>query len=566
MRARRGARRARRRGSATSSSTSRRSATRRPSTPTSRSTCRRCPWPDAGGVDRRALRGERRWSPSASDGRRAGRCGWSARGCTSTATGARSARSPPTCARWPRRAAGGVDADAARRRARRGCSPARPTARQALAAAAAVLRRLRGRRRRARAPARRRRSRGSSRCSPSRRRPPARRRRSSRSPRRPARPRRGSRRPCTTRRASSTSATPVARAAAGAAGVDAAPAARLAARAATAASATTAANRLPHDVVIVDETSMVSLSLMARLVEAVRPDARLILVGDPGQLASIEAGAVLGDIVGPAARRAADAARRARRARGGHRRAGRRDDPPETSGDRRRDRRARPRPPLRRRDRRARRGDPRAATPTRALAVLARGAGRASRGCPIDRRRGRRPRAGPRAAPSPPGARWSTPRAPATPRRRSPRSAAFRLLCAHRRGPYGVASWMRARSRAGSPRSSPGFGAASAWYVGPPAARDRERLRAAALQRRHRRGRRGRRRTALARGVRAPRRGRSSSAPRGSSAVETVYAMTIHKSQGSQFDTAAVLLPAADVARSSPASCSTRRSRARASG
>ena len=61
------------------------------------------------------------------------------------------------------------------------------------------------------------------------------------------------------------------------------------------------ANRLPHDVVIVDETSMVSLSLMARLVEAVRPDARLVLVGDPGQLTSIEAGAVLGDIVGPAA-------------------------------------------------------------------------------------------------------------------------------------------------------------------------------------------------------------------------------------------------------------------------
>jgi exodeoxyribonuclease V alpha subunit len=59
-------------------------------------------------------------------------------------------------------------------------------------------------------------------------------------------------------------------------------------------------NRLPHDVVIVDETSMVSLSLMARLVEAVRPNARLILVGDPGQLTSIEAGAVLGDIVGPA--------------------------------------------------------------------------------------------------------------------------------------------------------------------------------------------------------------------------------------------------------------------------
>jgi exodeoxyribonuclease V alpha subunit len=59
-------------------------------------------------------------------------------------------------------------------------------------------------------------------------------------------------------------------------------------------------NRLPHDVVIVDETSMVSLSLMARLLEAIRTDAKVILVGDPEQLASVEAGAVLGDIVGPA--------------------------------------------------------------------------------------------------------------------------------------------------------------------------------------------------------------------------------------------------------------------------
>lgn len=60
-------------------------------------------------------------------------------------------------------------------------------------------------------------------------------------------------------------------------------------------------NRLPHDVVIVDESSMVSLSLMARLLEAVRPDARLVLVGDHEQLTAIEAGAVLRDIVGPTA-------------------------------------------------------------------------------------------------------------------------------------------------------------------------------------------------------------------------------------------------------------------------
>lgn len=56
-------------------------------------------------------------------------------------------------------------------------------------------------------------------------------------------------------------------------------------------------NRLPHDVVVVDETSMVSLTMMARLLEAVRPDARLVLVGDHDQLASVEAGAVLGDLV-----------------------------------------------------------------------------------------------------------------------------------------------------------------------------------------------------------------------------------------------------------------------------
>ncbi len=56
-------------------------------------------------------------------------------------------------------------------------------------------------------------------------------------------------------------------------------------------------NRLSADVVVIDETSMVSLTMMARLVEAVRPDARLVLVGDSDQLASVEAGAVLKDLV-----------------------------------------------------------------------------------------------------------------------------------------------------------------------------------------------------------------------------------------------------------------------------
>jgi len=56
-------------------------------------------------------------------------------------------------------------------------------------------------------------------------------------------------------------------------------------------------NPLPHDVVVVDETSMVSLTLMARLLEALRPQARLVLVGDADQLASVDAGAVLHDLV-----------------------------------------------------------------------------------------------------------------------------------------------------------------------------------------------------------------------------------------------------------------------------
>ena len=55
---------------------------------------------------------------------------------------------------------------------------------------------------------------------------------------------------------------------------------------------------LPFDVIIVDEASMVDLALMAKLIVAVPRQARLILLGDKDQLASVEAGAVLGDICG----------------------------------------------------------------------------------------------------------------------------------------------------------------------------------------------------------------------------------------------------------------------------
>ena len=53
---------------------------------------------------------------------------------------------------------------------------------------------------------------------------------------------------------------------------------------------------LPADVVIVDEASMVDLALMTKLLDAVPQGARLILLGDKDQLASVEAGAILGDL------------------------------------------------------------------------------------------------------------------------------------------------------------------------------------------------------------------------------------------------------------------------------
>lgn len=55
-------------------------------------------------------------------------------------------------------------------------------------------------------------------------------------------------------------------------------------------------NPLATDLVLVDEASMVDLALMVRLIDAVPPRARLILLGDRDQLASVDAGAVLGDI------------------------------------------------------------------------------------------------------------------------------------------------------------------------------------------------------------------------------------------------------------------------------
>lgn len=68
------------------------------------------------------------------------------------------------------------------------------------------------------------------------------------------------------------------------------------------------ADPLRADLVVVDEASMVDLALMARLFDALPAAARVVLLGDQDQLASVEAGAVLGDICNSGAPRRGAAA------------------------------------------------------------------------------------------------------------------------------------------------------------------------------------------------------------------------------------------------------------------
>jgi exodeoxyribonuclease V alpha subunit len=56
-------------------------------------------------------------------------------------------------------------------------------------------------------------------------------------------------------------------------------------------------NPLPHRLVVVDESSMIDLVLMRSLLAALRKDCRLVLLGDKNQLPSVNAGAVLGDLI-----------------------------------------------------------------------------------------------------------------------------------------------------------------------------------------------------------------------------------------------------------------------------
>jgi exodeoxyribonuclease V alpha subunit len=302
-------------------------------------------------------------------------------------------------------------------------------------------------------------------------------------------------------------------------------------------------NRLAHDVVVVDETSMVSLSLMARLVEAVRPEARLILVGDPEQLASVEAGAVLGDVVGPAAAgllMRAPAQRELARAAGQTVPA----SPPPAGGSigdgavvlRRVHRFG---GSIGRLAEAIQRGDNDGVVAllssdeadvvwldvdvatesassgleaVRATAVAsgrrlveAAGAGRAAEAIEA--------------------------------------LGSFRLLCAHRRGPEGVNTWMSVVER-WLAADVEGFASEGAWYAGRPLLVTENDYSLRLYN--------GDTGVVVAvtpdRLVAAFERGGEvvHVSPTRLAAVETVYAMTVHKAQGSQFDTVAVLLPGPD--------------------
>jgi exodeoxyribonuclease V alpha subunit len=265
-------------------------------------------------------------------------------------------------------------------------------------------------------------------------------------------------------------------------------------------------NRLPHDVVIVDETSMVSLSLMARLAEAVRPEARLTLVGDPGQLTSIEAGVVLGDIVGPGVGEGIVVLDRVHRYGGGI----------------------------------ASLADAiRAGDPDRAVAALGGAPGEVT-WLPLDAHETEGDLALVRERAVAAGSAVFAAAQAGAGEDALEALGRFRLLCAHRRGPYGVSDWS-SRMVGWLAAELADLDADQRDYVGRPLLVTENDYELGLYN-----GDTG----VIIQGA-----GPNPTAvfergnellhfsPLRLGAVETVYAMTIHKSQGSQFDTAAVLLP-----------------------
>lgn len=55
-------------------------------------------------------------------------------------------------------------------------------------------------------------------------------------------------------------------------------------------------NHLPYDLIVIDEASMLDINMWVRLIRAVGPDTKLVVMGDKDQLASVEAGSILGDL------------------------------------------------------------------------------------------------------------------------------------------------------------------------------------------------------------------------------------------------------------------------------
>jgi exodeoxyribonuclease V alpha subunit len=265
-------------------------------------------------------------------------------------------------------------------------------------------------------------------------------------------------------------------------------------------------NRLPHDVVVVDETSMVSVTLMARLLEAVRPEARLVLVGDPDQLASVEAGAVLADLVSGLAGRDGEAVAA-------------------LVTDHRSESAA-----ITGLAAAIQGGDPDAV-----LAALDAGDAAVELVHPDD------------------GAALTTLQGELTRHALEVRTAALagdaegalraaerhRLLCAHREGPWGVNRWNRQVERWLSEASGTYLGAAVGveWYPGRPVLVTANDYGLGLFN--------GDTGVAVAEGesLRAHIAGGSSFAVSRLGDVETLHAMTVHKSQGAQADSVTVLLP-----------------------
>jgi exodeoxyribonuclease V alpha subunit len=273
-------------------------------------------------------------------------------------------------------------------------------------------------------------------------------------------------------------------------------------------------NRLPYDAVVVDEASMVDLTMMSRLVEALRADARLVLVGDPDQLASVEVGAVLGDLV---ERPAPDGA------------------PSSGSAVVRLSRVHRFKEAIQELATAVRSG-----SPDQVLDVLSRGHAALDF---VDAE----PAAGLRLGELRADVVSSGEALVAAARSGDARTALealdrHRLLCAHREGPYGVAGWgQRVEEWLGEQIA--GYGRDGLWYVGRPLL-----VTANDYQLRLFNGDTGVVVDVDGQPVAAFRRDGEVVRVRTSrlSDVQTVHALSIHRSQGSQFDKVTVVLPPAE--------------------